>query len=72
MFGDDVEKAFEALKPGAYSQPVESPWGFHIVRRELLNGQDIVDILRSEYEGTKTREIYDSIQKAAKIERFPF
>jgi parvulin-like peptidyl-prolyl isomerase len=71
-FGDDVEKAFEALKPDGYSQPVESPWGFHIVRRELLTESDVVGILRDEYESTKAKEIDESIQKSAKIERIPF
>jgi hypothetical protein len=69
IFGDDTEKVFEGLKPEGYSQPVESPWGFHIIRRDLLTEQDILDILRGEYESTKKRDIYDSIQKSAKIER---
>ena len=72
IFGNDVEKAFEALKPDEYSQPIESPWGFHIVRRGLLTEQDVLDILRGEYESTKTQEIDDSIRKSARIERIQF
>lgn len=72
IFGDAFEKALEALEPGACSKPVESPWGFHIVRREHLTVQDILDILQGEYANTTTRAIYDAIQKSAKIERAPF
>ena len=69
-FGKDVEEALQKLKPGERSQPIESPWGFHIVRRDLMTEQDVIDILRKEYRKKKLGELYSTIEQDAKIERF--
>ena len=70
MFGKDVEGALQKMKPSEYSQPIETPWGFHIVRRDLIIEQDVIDILRKEYSRKKLGELYSTIPKSTKIERF--
>jgi len=70
IFGTDVEKAIQALGPGAISQPVESPWGYHIIRCEPLTDQNILDVLKSEGTGRRLASLYNANIKSARVERF--
>jgi hypothetical protein len=70
IFGPALPKAVQQLKPGELSQPVESSWGFHIIRRETISDQDILSVLESDYKEKKAREIYDSIKWNVYVERF--
>jgi len=63
-------EALQKRKPGGHSRPSESPWGFHIVRRDLITEQDVLDVLRKEYRKKKLGELYSRIEQVAKIERF--
>ena len=69
-FGKDVQSAFEAAKPGEYTPPVESPWGFHVIRCERLTEADVEDVLRTEYRDHKDSELYATIRTNAVIQRF--
>jgi parvulin-like peptidyl-prolyl isomerase len=69
-FGREFDAAILQLKPDAYSRPVESPWGVHIVRREAITDQDVLDVVQSEYKDKKIREVYDSVREQAKVERY--
>ena len=69
-FGAAFMLAALSLKPGTYSRPVESPWGFHIACREAMTDQDVLDVLQSEYKDKKIREVYDSVREQAKVERY--
>jgi hypothetical protein len=71
VFGKDVEITVLALKPGEYSRPVESPWGYHIILRHSITDQDVLDVLLEEYKDKKKiQELYETIRKNAKIEKF--
>jgi hypothetical protein len=69
-FGSGVEAAVQQLKPGAYSRPVESPWGVHIIRREAMGDAEVLEVLGAEYRDKKLQELCASILAQAKVERF--
>ncbi len=69
-FGRDVQNACEAAKLGDATPPVESPWGFHVIRCQRLTEANVVDILRTEYLNRKEAEIYASIRTNAVVQRF--
>ena len=70
-FGLTATAALAALKPGAYSQPLSSPWGYHILKREALTDDDILSILKESFMADKEDEVYVKVNKSAKIECFP-
>jgi hypothetical protein len=70
IFGPELAKAVQQLKPGELSQPVESPWGFHIIRRETISEQDMMSVLESDYKEKKAKEINDGIKMDLYVERF--
>ena len=43
-FGKEFASAVSALKPGDYSEPISSPWGYHIVLRESMVEADVLDV----------------------------
>lgn len=67
-FGKDFADAFARLKNGEYSKPVESPWGFHIIRRETFTDEDVANLLKSEFLDTKHAEVLNEIHANAKVE----
>lgn len=68
-FGRDVQDACEATKPGECTPPVESPWGYHVIRCERLTDEEIVEILHTEYRNRKEAEISASIKSNAVVKR---
>lgn len=68
-FGKHFANAVTALKPGEYSRPFESPWGFHVVRREAMKDDDVWNLLRNEWMDEKHAQILNTIRMNAKIER---
>jgi peptidyl-prolyl cis-trans isomerase C len=68
-FGPAFLTAYDKLKPGQYSKPVESPWGFHILKRAIMTDQDMTAILKADYLGKKREELMRDIRSKTKIER---
>jgi parvulin-like peptidyl-prolyl isomerase len=56
------------LKPGDYSEPISTPWGYHIVLRESLGEADALDVLKKEYIDRRRQEAEELAQKDAKVE----
>ena len=69
IFGDEVKATLAHLKPGAYSRPVESVWGFHILKWAPLSDADIVATLKQEAMDSQRKLLYDNLRKQAHIER---
>jgi len=67
--GKQFAEELEALKPGEYGRPIESPWGFHIVRREALTDADLLEVLREDIGNRWWAEEEQRLQSQAKIER---
>ena len=67
-FGKQVAEELEALKPGEFGRPVESPWGFHIIRREPLTDADMLEVLRKDIVNRWWAEEEQRLQREAKIE----
>jgi hypothetical protein len=67
-FGKEFAVVVSALKPGDYSEPVATPWGYHIVLRESMADADVLDVLQKEYLDSKTQEAEQVAQKDAKVE----
>jgi len=70
-FGEKATAALAALKPGAYSQPLASPWGWHIFKRETLTDADVLEKLKEMFALEKEDEVFKTIEKFSKVECFP-
>lgn len=68
-FGKQFADAALALKPGQVGKPVESPWGWHIIRREQLTDADLLDLLKDDFTNRRWAEEQQRIQKQATVER---
>lgn len=68
-FGDDVKTELTKLKPGAYSKPIESIWGYHIMKWAPMSDQDIVGVLKEEFMDARREAITGDITKKAHIVR---
>jgi hypothetical protein len=67
-FGKEFADAVSVLKPGDYSEPIATPWGYHIVLRESMAEADVLDVLQKEYVDSRTQEAQQIAQKDAKVE----
>jgi parvulin-like peptidyl-prolyl isomerase len=66
--GKQFAEELEALKPGEFGRPVESPWGFHIIRREPMTDADLLEVLRQDSVNRWWTEEEQRLQAEAKIE----
>ena len=70
-FVADFEKAAQALKPGEISQPVLTPFGFHLIRLDARKGDTLsthhilVRIQLSDSAATRIDQEADSLSKSA-------
>ena len=67
-FGKEFAAAVSALKAGEYSEPISTPWGYHIVLRESMAEADVLDVLKKEYVDSRMQEAQQVAQKDAKVE----
>jgi len=68
-FGNEFINTLSKLKPGEYSKPVESAWGYHIIRRETMNDNDILTILQETFMVENWNQTEEQAVKNAKVER---
>lgn len=67
-FGKEVERVVLQLKPGELGGPVESPWGIHIIRREQIADEDVLQVLREEFANRTLEGLLRRIRSEAKVE----
>lgn len=68
-YGQEFEDAISHLKPGEYSKPVHSSWGYHIIKWQPMSDDDIVKFCESYFVDKENKKLYSQIMKSAKIER---
>lgn len=56
------------MKADEHSEPVESPWGYHVILREALTDDDLVDILKTDFVDKKRVATLNEIWRDAKVE----
>jgi hypothetical protein len=64
MLGDKVENAWRKLKPGAYSDPVETSWGYCIVKREPFTEDDIMSLVWEKLGQLMRSQVLDEYEAA--------
>jgi peptidyl-prolyl cis-trans isomerase D len=75
QFVKPFEDAMYALKPGELSQPVLSPFGFHIIRVDERKGDSVtvrhilVHIAQSDSSAAQTDRRADALSKAANLDK---
>jgi parvulin-like peptidyl-prolyl isomerase len=69
VFGKAFAETLAQLAPGTYSKPVESTWGYHIVRREAMTDDDLLTILQDDFMGKKAGELFDRLDNERKVEQ---
>ena len=69
-YGDQFDKAIRTLKPGIYSRPVQSTWGFHIIKWRPVSDEEVLLINKVDFVSSKTAQIDEHMQKNAKIVRY--
>jgi len=67
-FGPEFQTVVAKLGIGEYSEPVESPYGFHIVRRDMLEDKDVLELIREEFLDTRRAEVLNRIWMTRKVE----
>lgn len=68
-YGQEVEEAISGLKPDQYSKPIQSSWGYHIIKWEPMNDGDIVKFCESYFVDKEYKSLNSQIMKSAKVER---
>jgi len=68
VFGYPFAAAVSKLKVGQYSEPVESPWGYHVIRREIMKDEDYLAVLKDEFVNKQREEVVNNIHAKAKVE----
>lgn len=68
-FGDEVKDAIAQLKPGHYSQPIPSLWGYHIIQWRPVTDAEVLQVHRQSYMDAQRETMLALLRKAATIER---
>ncbi len=68
-YGTEFTKAIKELKSGAYSKPVLTPFGVHIIKREDLTDEDIVGVLKDDFNDRQADDMFDALDRTTKVER---
>ena len=69
VFGDQVKAVLMHQQPGTYSAPVESIWGYHILKWAPMTDEDIVAALKQEFMDAQRELLYDKVKNKARVER---
>lgn len=68
-YGQEFESAVEKLKPGVYSKPIHTSWGYHIIKWQPMSDDDIVKFCESYFINQEYSNINSQIMKNAKVEQ---
>lgn len=66
-FGAEFEKAARQLLPEKHSKPILSPWGYHIIKKGVLNEKNIESLLKQDFFDEEKEKLLKEIQEKAKI-----
>jgi len=69
VFGKEFTDALARLTPGTYSKPIQSTWGWHIIRREEMTDDDLLSVLKDDFLGQKAADLLDRLDKERKVEQ---
>ncbi|MBU0994918.1 MAG: peptidylprolyl isomerase [Proteobacteria bacterium] len=66
-FGNLLKDARKTLKDGEYNEPMESMFGFHIIKIQAIDENDILDMLKTDYVSQEAEKLFTEIKEKAKI-----
>ena len=69
MFGDEIRKVLDDLPVGTVSKPVESVYGFHILRWDPLTDEDVLNIVKDVYATRRNMAITEESLGVAAVVR---
>ena len=67
-YGQEFADTVSHLKPGTYSKPFESSWGYHIIKWQPMSDDDIVKFCESYFINKEFERLRAQIMKSAKVE----
>ncbi len=70
LFGLEFSRAAARLSPGQYSQPIQSVWGVHIIKRNEITDKDIMNIVKKQFRDEKQVKTIKKLMDEAKIVRY--
>ena len=68
-YGKEFAQALARLKPGEVSEPIQSPYGFHIIKWEPIGDDVLLTLCKQDFAREKNRELVSQIERGSKIER---
>ncbi len=68
-YGNAVQSLLLQLKPGRYSRPVQSIWGYHLIKWAPMTDDDILSVCRQEYMDAQRQTTLRTLTQQAVIVR---
>jgi len=70
LFGLEFSRVATKLSFGQYSQPIQSVWGVHLIKRNEITDKDIINILKKQFRDEKQVKTIKKLMDEAKIVRY--
>jgi parvulin-like peptidyl-prolyl isomerase len=70
MYGEEFDKGIKRLKSGEVGAPVQTPWGFHILKWQPITDDDVLEVRKTDFLDRKMDQVLSQVKKQAKVVRY--